>query len=98
LKLEGFEKKVEVSGKEHVVKVIGGDAEIKESRRGKKLLKIRITAEVDGVRGEYTITYSRRGANNAAVDFATASGGTPSDGEADTEKIAAVVEVLTGAR
>jgi hypothetical protein len=98
LKLEGFEKKVEVGGKEHVVKVIGGDAEIEESRRSKKLLRIRITAEVDSVRSKYTITYSRRGANNAAVGFATASGGTPSDGAADAERIAAVVEALTGAR
>jgi hypothetical protein len=96
LKLEGFEGRVEVGGKEHVVKVIDGDAEIEESRRGKKLLRIRITAEVGGVRSEYTITYSRRGANNAAVGFATARGSTPSDREADAERFAAVVEALTG--
>jgi ParB-like chromosome segregation protein Spo0J len=95
LKLEDFEKKVEVNGKTYVVKVIGGEA-VEEDRGGRKLLRIRITAEVGGVRGEYTITYSRRGANNAAVGFATASGGTPSDGEADAERIAAVVEALTG--
>jgi hypothetical protein len=95
LKLEDFEKKVEVNGKTYVVKVIGGEA-VEEDRGGRKLLRIRITAEVGSVRGEYTITYSRRGANNAAVGFATASGGTPSDGEADAERIAAVVETLTG--
>ena len=96
LKLEGFEKKVEVGGKEHIVKVIGGDADIEESRRGKKLLRIRITAGVGGVRSEYTITYSRRGGDNAAVGFATARGSTPSDREADAERFAAVVETLTG--
>jgi len=94
LKLEGFEKEVEVDGKTYVVKVIGGSAEIEESRRGKKLLRIRITAEVDGVRGDYVITYSRRGAGNAAVGFATVSAGR----EADAERLTAVVEALTGKR
>jgi len=96
LKLEGFEKKVEVDGKTYVVKVIGGSAEIEESRRGKKLLRIRITAEVDGVRSEYTITYGRRSRDNAARGSATARGSTPSDREADAERFAAVVEALTG--
>jgi hypothetical protein len=40
----------------HTVKVIGGGTELDEGRDGKKLLRIRITAEVDGVRSEYTIT------------------------------------------
>jgi len=35
LKLKGFEKKVEVDGNEHVVKVIDGSAELEESRRGR---------------------------------------------------------------
>ncbi len=56
LKLEGFEKRVEVGGKEYVVKVVGGGAEFDVGRSGKKLLRIRITAEIDGVRSEYTIT------------------------------------------
>jgi hypothetical protein len=77
LKLEDFEKKVEVSGRMHVVKVISGGAEFDKGRSGKKLLRIRITAEVDGVRRDYTITYSRRGADNAAVGFAVARGNTP---------------------
>jgi len=38
--LKGFEGRVEVGGREHVVKVIGGDAELDEGRGGKKLLKI----------------------------------------------------------
>jgi hypothetical protein len=37
-------KKVVVDGKTHVVKVIGGDAEFKRGRGGKKLLNIKITA------------------------------------------------------
>jgi hypothetical protein len=60
------------------------------------LLRIRITAEVDGVRRDYTITYSRCGGDNAAVGFATARGSTPSDRVANAERFAAVVETLTG--
>jgi hypothetical protein len=54
LKLEGFEKKVEVNGETYVVKVIGGEA-VEEKQNGKKLLRIRITAEVGRVEGEHTI-------------------------------------------
>jgi hypothetical protein len=93
-----FEKKVEVNGKTYVVKVIGGGAEFDEGRGSRKLLRIRITAEVDGVRGDYVITYSRRGARNAAVGFAVARGNAPEDREADAERLAAVVEALTGKR
>jgi len=70
LRLEGFEREVEVYGRRYAVKVIGGGAELNVGRSGKKLLRIRITAEVDGVRSEYTITYSRRGAGNTAVGYA----------------------------
>jgi hypothetical protein len=50
LTLEGFQKKVEVGGREHVAEVSGWDAELEESRSGEFLLRIKITAEVDGVR------------------------------------------------
>jgi polyisoprenoid-binding protein YceI len=63
LTLKGLEKKVVVDGKTHVV--IGGDAEFKRGRGGKKLLKIKITAEVDGVRSEYAITFGRYARNKA---------------------------------
>jgi len=96
LKLEGFEKEVEVNGKKHTVKVIGGGAEIEERQGGRKLLRIRITAEVDRARGNYTITYSRRGANNAAVGFAVVRADVPGGKEAVAERFAAVVEALTG--
>jgi hypothetical protein len=69
LTLKGLEKKVEMGGKQYVVKVIDGDAEIEESRHGKKLLRIRITAEVGGVRSEYTIVFGRYN-KNAAKGFA----------------------------
>jgi hypothetical protein len=36
----------------HVVKVVGGDAGFDKGRDGKKSLRIKITAEVDGVRRE----------------------------------------------
>ncbi len=90
LTLKGFEKEVEVDGRRLMVKVIGGDAEIEESRRGKKLLRIKITAEVDGVRGEYTITYGRYD-RNAVKGFATAKAD-------DAEGFSALVEALTGKR
>jgi hypothetical protein len=57
-----------VDGKKHVVKVIDGGAEFKESESGNPLLRIRITAEVDGVKSEYTITFGRRGRYNAVRD------------------------------
>jgi hypothetical protein len=95
LTLKDFEKEVEVNGKKHKVKVIGGEA-VEEKQNGRKLLRIKITAEVDGVKSEYTITYSRRSRDNAVRGFATARGSTPSDREADAERFAAVVETLTG--
>ena len=60
LTLKGFEMEVEVNGRRHKVKVIDGEA-VEEGRGGRKLLRIKITAEVDGVSSEYTITYGRRG-------------------------------------
>jgi hypothetical protein len=98
LTLKDFEKRVEVGGKEYVVKVIGGGAEFDEGRGGRKLLRIKITAEVDGVRSEYTITFGRRGRNNAAVGFAVVRAGAPDRREADAERLAAVIEALTGVK
>jgi hypothetical protein len=93
LTLKGFEKEVEVGGKEHVVKVIDGGAERKESEGGKKLLRINITAEVDGVRSDYTITYARSGRNNAAVSYTAARS---NSGQADAERLSALIKALTG--
>jgi hypothetical protein len=98
LTLKGFEKRVEVEGREHLVKVVGGGAELEESWSGKKLLKIKITAEVDGVKSEYTITYGRYGAINKAMGFAVARAAAPGGREADAERLAAVVEALTGVK
>ena len=96
LTLEGLEKKIEVNGETYVVKVIGGDAEIEESRRGKKLLRIRIAAEVDGVRREYMITYGRYGDRNETKGFAYASASAPGGREADAERFSALIKALTG--
>jgi hypothetical protein len=96
LKLEGFEKEVEVDGKKHVVKVIDGGAEFKESESGNLLLRIRITAEVDGVKSEYTITFGRRGRYNAVEGRSTARADAPGGREADAERLAAVIKALTG--
>ncbi len=77
LRLEGFKKTVEVDGKTHVVKVIGGGAEFDKSGGGKPLLRIRITAEVDDVRSEYMITYGGYGEDNETAGRATAKADAP---------------------
>ena len=96
LRLEGFEKEVEVDGKKHVVKVIGGSAEFKRGRGDKILLRIKITAEVDGVRSEYEITFGRYGRINVALGFAYASANAPGGREADAERFSALIMALTG--
>jgi hypothetical protein len=91
LTLKGLEKEVEVDGKKHVVKVRDGGAEFDVGRSGKLLLRIKITAEVDGVTSDYTITYGRYG-RNASIGRAYARR------EADAERFSALVEALTGKR
>jgi len=103
--LRNFEKKVEVDGKTYVVKVIDGEA-VEEDRGGKKLLRLKIAAEVGRVEGEhtivdrvvreYTITYSRRRADNVAEGYAYASAKAPGGRKADAERFSALVEALTG--
>ncbi len=104
IKLEGFEKKVEVNGKIYVVKVIGGGA-VEEGRGVRKLLRIKITVEVGRVEGEhivdrvvheYIITYGRHGKDNAAVGRAYANANTPGGREADAERYSALIKALTG--
>jgi hypothetical protein len=103
LELEGFEKKVEVNGRTYVVKVKGGEA-VEEDRGGRKLLRIRITAEVGRVEGEhivdrvvreYIITFGRYG-RNMVLGFAAASARAPGGKEADAERPSALIEALTG--
>jgi len=103
LTLKDFENKVEVNGRTYVVKVIGGEA-VEEDRGGRKLLRIRITAEVGRVEGdhtivdrvvrEYTITFGRYGGDNTAVGFAYARADALESGEA--ERLAALIKALTG--
>ena len=95
LTLKGFEMEVEVDDRRHVVKVIDGEA-VEEDRGGRKLLRIRITAEVGGVRSEYTITYGRYGKDNAAMGFATAKADTPGGREAEAVRLSALIKALTG--
>jgi hypothetical protein len=103
--LESFKGVAEVNGKTYVVKVIGWSAEPDKGRGGRKLLRIRITAEVSRVEGEhivdrvvseYTITYSRRGKLNAAVGYAAARADAPGGREADAERFSALIKALTG--
>jgi len=86
--------------------VRGGEA-VEEDRGGRKLLRIKITADVGRVEGEhivdpvvreYTITFGRYGADNAALGFATARVDAPGGREADAERLAAAIEALTGVK
>ncbi len=95
LTLKGFEMEVEVDGKKYKVKVIDGGA-VEEDRGGRKLLRIKITAEVDGVRREYTITFGRYGRDNETRGFAYTSADAPGGREADAERYSALAEALTG--
>ena len=102
--LKDFGNEVEVNGKKYKVKVIGGEA-VEEDRGGRKLLRIKITAEVGRVEGghtivdrvvhEYTITFSRR-TDNAAIGRAYARADAPGGREADAERFSALVKALTG--
>jgi hypothetical protein len=85
-----------VDGRKHVVKVIDGSAELEESWSGKKLLRIRITAEVSVVRREYEIAFGRYRANNKAEGSATARADAPGGREEDAERLAALIKALTG--
>jgi hypothetical protein len=89
-----------------VVKITGGRAEFEESRRGKRLLRLKITAEVGGVEGghtivdrvvrEYTITFGRYGDRNEIAGFAVARANAPGGKETDAERLSALVKALTG--
>ena len=61
-----------------MVKVIGGGAEF-DVGNGKILLRIRFTAEVDGVRRDYEITYGRY-EKNEGRGFAYACANAPGAG------------------
>jgi hypothetical protein len=90
--LRNFEKEVEVNGRRYKVKVIDGEA-VEEDRGGRKLLRIKITAEVGGVTREYEIAYRYEG--NAAVGYAYARAD-PDGREADAERFSALIKALTG--
>ena len=85
-----------IEGRRHVVSVLGGGAQSEEGGSGRTLLRIKITAEVDGVRREYTMTFSRRGADNAAKGRAYARADAPGGREADAERFSALIKALTG--
>ena len=87
---------VDVGGRRHVVDVIGGGAELEKSWSGRTLLRIAITAEVDGVRRDYTMAFGRHSRNNAAVGFAVARADAPGGREADAERLSALIKALTG--
>jgi hypothetical protein len=94
----------EVGSREHVVKVRDGSAEFDVGKGGRKLLRIKITAEVGRVEGEhivdrvvreYTITFGRY-ERNAAKGFSVARADVPGGRKADAERFAAVIKALTG--
>ena len=72
-----------------MVKVIGGGAELEGGESGKLHLRIKITAEVGGVKSDYTITYGRYG-KNKALGYTTAKADAPGGREADAKKVLSV--------
>ncbi len=60
------------------------------------MLKIRITAEINNVKSDYTITFSRYGRTNTAEGFAIARADAPGGREADAERYSALIKALTG--
>ncbi|MDT7870819.1 MAG: PaRep2b protein [Thermoproteus sp.] len=79
-----------IEGRRHVVTVLGGGAQTEGSGSGRTLLRIKITAEIDGVRSDYEMTYGRYGKINAAVGRAYIRE------EAGAERLAALIKALTG--
>jgi hypothetical protein len=88
--------RVEAGGGKHTVTVLGGGAEVGRGRGGKTLLRIRITAEVDGVRRNYEVAFGRYGRKNAVVGYASAKARAPGGREADAERLSALIKALTG--
>jgi len=87
---------VDVGGRGHVVSVIGGGAQFDKSWSGRTLLRIKIAAEVDGVRGEYEVAFGRYRKINATKGYAYARADAPGGREADAERLSALVKALTG--
>jgi hypothetical protein len=83
-------REVFVGGRRHVVDVLGGGAELEKSWSGRTLLRIKVTAEVDGVGRIYEMTYGRYGKINAAVGRAYIRE------EGGAERLSAVTKALTG--
>ncbi len=65
-------------------------------RSGKLPLRLKITAEVDGVEGDHMITFGRRNRDNAAVGYVYAKADAPGGREADAERYSALIKALTG--
>jgi len=87
---------VDVGGRGHLVDVLGGGAQFEKSWSGRTLLRIQITAEVDGVRGEYEVAFGRYRKINATKGYAYARADAPGGREADAERLSALIKALTG--
>ena len=82
--LRGLEKRVEVSGKECVVKVKEGTAWLEDGR-----LKIAVAAEVDGIETKYEVSFVKMKKGGVA-------GFVRADTAEDAERIAVVIKAVTG--
>jgi len=94
--LRGFEREVEVGGRRYVVKVVGWGAELDVGRGGKKLLRIKIAAEANGVMCRFAVAFGRYGGRSEVAGYARARADAPGGREADAERLTAVVKALTG--
>jgi transcription initiation factor TFIIIB Brf1 subunit/transcription initiation factor TFIIB len=94
--IRGFETDVEVGGEKHKVKVADGSAEVVEGRGGKKLLRIKIAAEIDGVVREYAFTFGRYGKRNRVLCYVVARADAPGGRETEAARLLALIKALTG--
>jgi hypothetical protein len=86
----------EASSGGELFRVIGRGTKLEEGQDCKKLMRIRIAVEADGVWSEYEITYSGHARINTAVGFAYVSAGAPGGRETGAERFSALVKALTG--
>ena len=68
---------------------VAGLARVEEGRGGRTHLKITITAEIDGVKGSYAMTFGRYG-KDAAVGYAAVGA------DKGAERFATLIKALTG--
>jgi hypothetical protein len=92
LRLAGFVREVWVGKRRHTVRTFGCSVAV----GGSGLLHVAVSAEIDGVKDVYVLSFGRFG--GSIRGFAVARADVPGGREADAERFSALVEALTGKR